>query len=55
MIEGLALGVGSIVFVGIAVVVVKPVIERADLLWSTELRLLGESRAVLSTVVGAQR
>ena len=32
MIEGLALGVGSIVFMGIAVVVVKPVIERADLL-----------------------
>ena len=41
LIEGLALGVGSIVFMGIAVVVVKPVIERADLLWSTELRLLG--------------
>ena len=41
LLEGLALGVGSIVFMGIAVVLVKPVIERADLLWSTELRLLG--------------
>ena len=41
LIQGLALGVGSIVFMGIAVVLVKPVIERADLLWSTELRLIG--------------
>ena len=41
LVHGLALGVGSIVFMGIAVVLVKPVIERADLLWSTELRLIG--------------
>lgn len=41
LIQGLALGVGSMVFMGIAVVLVKPVIERADLLWSTELRLVG--------------
>ena len=39
--QGLALGIASMLFMGLAVVLVKPVIERADLLWSTELRLLG--------------